>query len=61
MDQETANVLFNKGGFLLFLNAPENMEFGIDYNAWTTGPLFKGIKLIPPGLHFVYYRLEIGA
>ncbi|CAO3676457.1 unnamed protein product [Umbelopsis vinacea] len=55
MDQETANVLFNKGGILLFLDAPENLEFGIDYNAWNTGPLFKGVKLIPPGLHFVFY------
>ncbi|KAH8556016.1 A1 cistron-splicing factor [Umbelopsis sp. PMI_123] len=55
MDQETANVLFDKGAILLFLDAPENLEFGIDYNAWSTGPLFKGVKLIPPGLHFVFY------
>lgn len=55
MDQETANALFEKGAFLLFLEAPPNLEFGIDYNAWTIGPLFKGVKLIPPGLHFVYY------
>ncbi|GBC02188.1 hypothetical protein RclHR1_00450023 [Rhizophagus clarus] len=31
------------------------MEFGIDNNCWNIGPKFKGIKLIPPGLHFVYY------
>ncbi|KAI8583299.1 hypothetical protein K450DRAFT_222945 [Umbelopsis ramanniana AG] len=55
MDQETANVLFDKGAILLFLDPPENLEFGIDYNAWSTGPLFKGVKLIPPGLHFVFY------
>jgi len=55
MDQETANVLFDKGAILLFLEAPENLEFGIDFNAWTTGPLFKGVKLIPPGLHYVFY------
>jgi AAR2 protein len=56
MDQETANVLFDKGAILLILDPPENLEFGIDYNAWSTGPLFKGVKLIPPGLHFVFYR-----
>jgi len=56
MDQETANVLFDKGAILLFLDPPENLEFGIDFNAWSTGPLFKGVKLIPPGLHFVFYR-----
>jgi hypothetical protein len=59
MDQETANVLFDKGAILLFLEAPENLEFGIDFNAWTTGPLFKGVKLIPPGLHFVFYRYPV--
>ncbi|KAF0449825.1 AAR2-domain-containing protein [Gigaspora margarita] len=55
MDQETAQILFNKGAFLLFLDAPTGLEFGIDYNSWQTGPRFKGVKLIPPGLHFVYY------
>ncbi|KAF7722433.1 a1-alpha2 repression [Apophysomyces ossiformis] len=57
MDQETANALFEQGACLLFLDAPPNLEFGIDYNAWTIGPLFKGIKLIPPGLHFVYFSV----
>ncbi|XP_049851335.1 protein AAR2 homolog [Schistocerca gregaria] len=31
-------------------------EIGIDLNSWTAGPMFKGIKLIPPGIHFVFYR-----
>ncbi|EPB86982.1 hypothetical protein HMPREF1544_06200 [Mucor circinelloides 1006PhL] len=55
MDQETANKLFEVGAFMLFMDAPPNLEFGIDYNAWTIGPLFKGVKLIPPGLHFIYF------
>ncbi|KAJ3190240.1 a1-alpha2 repression [Gaertneriomyces sp. JEL0708] len=55
MDQDTANALFEKGAVLLFLDAPVNMDFGIDYYSWTTGPRFKGLKLIPPGLHFFYY------
>ncbi|CAJ0886685.1 15271_t:CDS:2, partial [Entrophospora sp. SA101] len=55
MDQETAKALFEKGAFLLFLNAPKCLEFGIDHNSWKTGPKFMGVKLIPPGLHFVYY------
>ncbi|ORY06742.1 AAR2-domain-containing protein [Basidiobolus meristosporus CBS 931.73] len=58
MDQETANALYEKGGFLLFLDAPENLEFGIDYNSWNIGPRFKGVKLIPPGLHFIYYSVQ---
>lgn len=55
MDQELANKLFEIGAFILFLDAPPNLEFGIDYNAWTIGPLFKGVKMIPPGLHFIYF------
>ncbi|ORY94534.1 A1 cistron-splicing factor [Syncephalastrum racemosum] len=55
MDQQTANALFEKGACLLFLEAPPNLEFGIDYMAWTIGPLFKGVKMIPPGLHFIYF------
>ncbi|KAG0835072.1 hypothetical protein G6F19_004879 [Rhizopus arrhizus] len=45
---DIANQLFEVGAFILFLDAPPNLEFGIDYNAWTIGPLFKGVKLIPP-------------
>ncbi|KAJ3283799.1 a1-alpha2 repression [Borealophlyctis nickersoniae] len=55
MDQATANALFEQCALLLFLDAPQNLEFGIDFNTWKTGPRFKGLKLIPPGLHFVYY------
>lgn len=32
-----------------------SIEFGIDCNEWVTGPKFKGIKMIPPGLHCVFY------
>ena len=45
-------------GFVLLLNAPPNMQFGIDNQFWTTGPLFKGVKLIPSGAHFIYYALK---
>lgn len=57
LDQETALQLFNNGGTLVFLDVPEGTEFGIDYNSWTVGSRFRGVKMIPPGIHFVYYRL----
>jgi len=51
--------LFKAGAILLVLDAPQNqLEFGIDVNCWNTGPRFKGIKIIPPGPHFVYYSLH---
>ncbi|KAJ3166975.1 a1-alpha2 repression [Geranomyces variabilis] len=55
MDQQTANILLEQGAVLLFLDAPANFNFGIDCFSWRTGPNFKGLKLIPPGQHFVYY------
>lgn len=55
MDQETAQVLFQEGAMLLFLDVPQGTEFGIGYNCWEVGPKFKGVKMIPPGIHFIYY------
>jgi len=52
MDGAEAN---SKYATILCLNVPQGTEFGIDKNCWTVGPKFKGIKLIPPGLHFVFY------
>ncbi|XP_060083524.1 protein AAR2 homolog [Ylistrum balloti] len=55
MDQDTAKVLFREGAILLFLDVPEGTEFGIDYNSWRVGPQFRGVKMVPPGIHFIYY------
>ena len=27
----------------------------MDYASWSIGPKFRGLKMIPPGLHFVFY------
>ena len=56
MDQDTAQVLFKEGAIFVFLDVPVGTEFGIDYNSWNVGPQFRGVKMIPPGVHFVYYR-----
>lgn len=42
------------GCSVLCLGCSEGMLFGIDYSAWSVGPQFMGVKLIPPGLHYVY-------
>ncbi|KAI9137577.1 A1 cistron-splicing factor [Paraphysoderma sedebokerense] len=56
MDPETALSLFHENAILLILKVPENIEFSIDLNSWTTGPKFKGIKFIPKGLHYFGYN-----
>merc|ERR1711884_250516 len=55
MDQERAKKLFHYGATFLFLDVPEGTEFGMDCNAWTVGPKFKGVTMIPPGLHFIHF------
>ena len=59
VDQAFAQQLFNEGAALVLLNVPPKTEIGIDLKSWNTGEKFKGIKMIPPGLHFVYYRYSI--
>ena len=55
MDSEVAKHLHADGATLIVFDVPEGTEFGIDYFSWNAGPRFKGVKMIPPGLHFIYY------
>ncbi|KAJ1721462.1 hypothetical protein LPJ53_004022 [Coemansia erecta] len=55
MDQGTARQMFENGAFLVVLDASTGIEFGIDLDTWETGPLFKGLKMIPPGIHYIHY------
>lgn len=55
MNSDKARQLFESGGILLVLNAPKDMEFGIDMYSWQIGSQFQGIKMIPPGIHCCYY------
>ncbi|XP_073679537.1 protein AAR2 homolog [Garra rufa] len=55
MDPEVARGLFEEGATLVLLGVPEGTELGLDYKTWTLGPRFRGVKMIPPGLHFLHY------
>lgn len=55
MDPELAKSLFFEGATVVILNMPKGTEFGIDYNSWEVGPKFRGVKMIPPGIHFLHY------
>nr|XP_033770989.1 protein AAR2 homolog isoform X2 [Geotrypetes seraphini] len=55
MDPELAKWLFFEGATVIILNVPNGTEFGIDYNCWQVAPRFKGVKMIPPGIHFIYF------
>jgi len=55
MDPQVARRLLVEGATLVLLDVPAGTEIGIDMNSWNIGQKFKGVKMIPPGLHFVYY------
>lgn len=54
MPQELARKLFEEGAFLIILGIPSGTEFGIDLTAYKVGEMFRGIKMIPPGPHYIY-------
>ncbi|VDM38564.1 unnamed protein product [Toxocara canis] len=58
MPQELARHLFETGAFLIFTDVPEGTEFGIDYKSWHVGPKFSGLKMIPPGVHFIFFSVK---
>lgn len=55
MDQALAQKVLVEGAMLIVLNVPVGTEFGIDLKSWNTADRFKGIKMIPPGFHYVHY------
>lgn len=55
MDQDTAKKLLVEGGTFVFLGVPEETQFGIDIQCWNTDEDFRGIKMIPPGIHYIHY------
>ncbi|XP_015234733.1 PREDICTED: protein AAR2 homolog [Cyprinodon variegatus] len=55
MDPDLARRLFEEGATLVLLGVPQGTELGIDCKSWQVGPRFKGVKMIPPGLHFLSF------
>lgn len=47
-------LLKNHCAILVIEDLPVGSEFGIDLVAYQVGEKFRGAKLIPPGIHFVY-------
>ncbi|XP_050262635.1 uncharacterized protein LOC126707076 isoform X6 [Quercus robur] len=55
MDPDTTLELVKQGVTLLLLDVPQYTLLGIDTQMFSVGPAFKGIKMIPPASHFLYY------
>ncbi|XP_023292242.2 protein AAR2 homolog [Lucilia cuprina] len=54
MDPEIAKKLFNQGAVLFITGVPKGTEFGIDLCSYVIGDNFRGVKMIPPGPHYVW-------
>lgn len=55
VDPRAADRLLAQGATLVFLDVPAGTEFGIDMQTNVVGEKFRGVKMIPAGLHFVHY------
>ena len=55
MDPNVARKLLKEGAAFVVLDVPPGTEIGVDMKSWNVGDKFLGIKMIPPGIHFVYY------
>lgn len=54
MEQDLAQHLFKTGAILIIAGLPIGTEFGIDLCSYSVGERFRGIKMIPPGPHYIY-------
>lgn len=54
LPQEVAQKLFAEGAILIVAGVPSGTEFGIDLDVNKVDELFRGVKMIPVGPHFVY-------
>ena len=54
LSQTQARHLYEQGAVFVLLDLPPKSVFGIDTNSWEVGDRFKGVKMIPPGVHFIY-------
>ncbi|EFN53109.1 hypothetical protein CHLNCDRAFT_9330, partial [Chlorella variabilis] len=60
LDADSARELAQRGGTILLLDVPENTAVGVDQQTFLVGPKFKGIKMVPPGTHFISYNSSSG-
>lgn len=56
--QDMARILYEEGALLIIAGVPVGTEFGVDLSANKVDEMFRGIKMIPPGVHFVYTAAE---
>jgi A1 cistron-splicing factor AAR2 len=44
-------------GVIVLLDAPAKVQLGVDNTSWIVGAKFKGVRMVPLGVHYVHYAL----
>ncbi|XP_024543508.1 protein AAR2 homolog isoform X1 [Selaginella moellendorffii] len=57
LEADKALHLVKQGSSLLLLDLPPSLSFGIDLQMFVVGTMFRGVKMVPPGPHFIYYSV----
>ncbi|CAN7984204.1 unnamed protein product [Ixodes hexagonus] len=55
IDSKVLDSLQSRGATFVFLDVPAGTEFGMNMSTHTVGDRFRGVKLIPAGIHFIHY------
>jgi len=50
-----------RGGVLYITDPPPTLDFGIDCMHYETGSKFRGVSMVPKGIHFVYHSTGMGS
>ena len=61
MDNQSLRLSYEKRmslGCLLLIDCPLEMRFGIDFSEWQITANFKGLKLIPLGIHYIIFSFK---
>lgn len=58
MPQDMARILYEEGALLVIAGIPTGTEIGIDLSPNKVDDMFRGVKMIPPGAHFIYTAAE---
>lgn len=54
IDPYVAQHMLQVGATLIIAGVPVGTEFGIDLSSYEVGERFRGVKMIPPGPHYVF-------
>eukprot|EP01069_Polyplicarium_translucidae_P004708 Polyplicarium_translucidae@DN2640_c0_g1_i1.p1 len=58
ISQEQANALNQSAATVLLVDNPPNLSVGLDFVMFRPGPKFRGFKLVPPGVHYLYWSVR---